>query len=367
MNSFDSTLLLSAELSDILPLAAFLVCAGTIVLFLLKSSVILRVQADDVIRHSTITNYSAQVPRLQLIPVHIPFTFRLMDTGSNPFEEVRIVISSHIKYTLQAFWTLSIRELHMSLSRTWDELRDQTQLSTIVNSMHCQKLATNMRLQNPHDEKVIILKTKDPLLLGAPPRSVYPLVVFIIREPESNELVSPEDAVILVNVIHLRDAGCPLPTSILAQYLKQAGGQLTCLKQLYLTAGEPILTENGYHNQTASSILLAEPVACTNNTESLLCSDSTSQDRSGIEQLCVVCHYFPLSRALLPCRHTCICAICFSKLDRCPMCRSAITSYFCIKTEDYVASNVTKRNKPKVTIHWLDAMYNRLANFLGFR
>lgn len=36
--------------------------------------------------------------------------------------------------------------------------------------------------------------------------------------------------VILVNVVHLRDPVCPLPTSILAQYMKQASGQLSCLK-----------------------------------------------------------------------------------------------------------------------------------------
>lgn len=36
--------------------------------------------------------------------------------------------------------------------------------------------------------------------------------------------------VILVNVVHLRDPVCPLPTSILAQYLKQSSGQLSCLK-----------------------------------------------------------------------------------------------------------------------------------------
>lgn len=33
-----------------------------------------------------------------------------------------------------------------------------------------------------------------------------------------------------MNVVHLRDPVCPLPTSLLAQYLKQASGQLSCLK-----------------------------------------------------------------------------------------------------------------------------------------
>lgn len=36
--------------------------------------------------------------------------------------------------------------------------------------------------------------------------------------------------VALVNVVHIKDPVCTLPTSILAQYLKQANGQLSCLK-----------------------------------------------------------------------------------------------------------------------------------------
>ena len=33
-----------------------------------------------------------------------------------------------------------------------------------------------------------------------------------------------------MNVVHIKDSVCTLPTSILAQYLKQANGQLSCLK-----------------------------------------------------------------------------------------------------------------------------------------
>lgn len=36
--------------------------------------------------------------------------------------------------------------------------------------------------------------------------------------------------VALVNVVHIRDNVCTLPTNILAQYLKQANGQLSSLK-----------------------------------------------------------------------------------------------------------------------------------------
>lgn len=58
-----------------------------------------------------------------------------------------------------------------------------------------------------------------------------------------------------------------------------------------------------------------------------------------------------------------------AKLDRCPMCRAPINSYFCIRNEDYVPPNThdTKLNKTKVTVNWIDALNDRLTDFLGFR
>lgn len=53
-------------------------------------------------------------------------------------------MSSQVKYSLQAFWGVSIRELHVSLWRTWNDLRDASN-SHIVDSSYCQQLATNVR------------------------------------------------------------------------------------------------------------------------------------------------------------------------------------------------------------------------------
>lgn len=125
--------------------------------------------------------------------------------------------------------------------------------------------------------------------------------------------------------------------------------------------------------------------------------DSALWNTSG-EQLCVVCQSFPLSRALLPCRlvicftdihwsgvpspyrfyvlifslfrrHTCICASCFMKLERCPMCRGPIKSYFCIRGEEYMPIQPGSKN---VSSHsplysWLDSWNDRLTDFLGFQ
>ncbi|XP_063705541.1 cell growth regulator with RING finger domain protein 1-like isoform X2 [Culicoides brevitarsis] len=339
----------------------------------------LRMQNDETMHQSHSNNSnSVRVPRLKMTRVHIPFTFRLLEGGNTSCDEVKFAVTSQIKYTMQAFWVVSIRELHVSLWRPWKELQDALKEvnGTILEASHCQKLAADIRGQSPHNEVVIKLKSpKPPLVLGAPPRLAYPLVVFLIRDEDSDNLTHPDETVVLVNIVHLRDPVCPLPTSILAQYLKQSSGQLSCLKQLYLATGDSMAADEKAAQQNGS-LSLAEPVSCAGSTGPLLCSDSAvirDGQQQQQDQLCVVCQYFPLSRALLPCRHTCICAVCFSKLDRCPMCRAPITSYFCIRSEDYVPPNMLEQQISKDkgagngTVHWLDALNDRLTDFLGFR
>lgn len=85
------------------------------------------------------------------------------------------------------------------------------------------------------------------------------------------------------------------------------------LQQLYMAAGENESEGSSMGSPIGGSLSLAEPVACAGSSAPLLCSDAILREGQQSEQLCVVCHYFPLSRALLPCRHTCICAICFCK------------------------------------------------------
>lgn len=360
------------EASNILSSAAIVLCIGAMVMFLFKAAGLLRVRRDEMLRPTHLNHANMQVPRLKMTRVHIPFTFRLKESGNTGFDEISFVVSSQVKYSIQAFWGVSIRELYISLWRPWYELQQlmESDNAAIVDKKNYKSKPLDLRNETPVVEKIIRLKSpKPPLVLGAPPRLAYPLVIFLIRETENNEMIHPDESVVLVNVVHLRDPVCPLPTSVLAQYLKQSSGQLSCLKQLYLATGDTMSAED--HSMSSNltgaatgSLSLAEPVACADNGGPLLCSDGPQA-----EQLCVVCHYFPLSRALLPCRHTCICAVCFSKLDRCPMCRSPITSYFCIRSEEYVPPNFmdTLVHKSKGAVHWLDALNDRLTDFLGFR
>lgn len=102
--------------------------------------------------------------------------------------------------------------------------------------------------RGPHSDQTITLKLPASSLdLGTPPRLCYPLVIFLFRTDNEEDLHPDETVnrlnallnrclnfirsqVALVNVVHVKDSVCTLPTSILAQYLKQANGQLSCLK-----------------------------------------------------------------------------------------------------------------------------------------
>lgn len=47
-----------------------------------------------------------------------------------------------------------------------------------------------------------------------------------------------------MNVVHIKDSVCTLPTSILAQYLKQANGQLSSLKVRIVFTLKIIISKN---------------------------------------------------------------------------------------------------------------------------
>lgn len=82
---------------------------------------------------------------------------------------------------------------------------------------------------------------------------------------------------------------------------------------------------------------------------------------------CIVCQNQPLNCVLLPCRHTCVCRMCFEKLDRCPMCRSHIESFFILTKEDDIpAASVPVEPLPMDLYSRFERFSRRLNEFLGF-
>ncbi|KAL7294658.1 cell growth regulator with RING finger domain protein 1-like isoform X2 [Trichogramma pretiosum] len=381
-------LIFVAELStNIFPWLVVIICFCGFFLFMMRNMMVLRVHGDDLMFGGTndVMGHSPRIPQMKMMKVHIPFTFKLHESLKSTYSEVECEVSSQVEYSLQAVWGVSIRELHLALWQPWSTLRDAANNGTLLQG-HAQYYS-QPKSRSKHKEERLTLSLPGPALeLGTPPRLCYPLVIFLTRTDTKD--LHPDETVALVNVVHIKDGVCTLPTSVLAQYLKQANGQLSCLKQLYLATGNSTNYDEAGVSTGIGPLALAEPCPSSSNDstsrDAIVASgagDSSSEGslwNSAGEQLCVVCQYFPLSRALLPCRHTCICAVCFCKLDRCPMCRSPIKSYFCIRGEEYMPeaqeTNSCKQRQAggraheanNAASHWLHDWNDRLTDFLGF-
>jgi hypothetical protein len=60
------------------------------------------------------------------------------------FTDVQCMVSSQVPYTLEAFWGVSIRELHLSLWRPWSVVEGQMQQGTILKG-HYQHKGTTLQ------------------------------------------------------------------------------------------------------------------------------------------------------------------------------------------------------------------------------
>lgn len=151
----------------------------------------------------------------------------------------------------------------------------------------------------------------NPETLGQSPRACYPLVVILARDlaNEADGEQAADDVVFMINVIHVKDKVCPLDTNVITRLLKKRNGLTINLQTLY--------TPNEFDDETSP-----------NNTA-----------------ICVICQEEMVSIALLPCRHTCTCLECFTKITLCPLCRSYIRSYFVLKIEENPNNQTDQNNQ----------------------
>jgi hypothetical protein len=86
---------------------------------------------------------------------------------------------------------------------------------------------------------------------------------------------------------------------------------------------------------------------------------------NSVTDVCIICQVNDVNKAFLPCRHACICDRCFEKVDKCPMCRGYIYSYFNLSDEvEQSLENVEEEGGENE--HWFYRWNNRLNQYLGF-
>ncbi|KAG2377609.1 hypothetical protein C9374_009125 [Naegleria lovaniensis] len=67
-------------------------------------------------------------------------------------------------------------------------------------------------------------------------------------------------------------------------------------------------------------------------------------DENEVEE-CIVCFSEPREVILLPCKHKCVCHECFSRIDKCPICRCNVRSYISENTSTESTQPATTNNE----------------------
>lgn len=304
-------LMTAAEISNLFSALLVLICFVRMVIF------ILRIQGEDVFDTSVVHVAQPPIAQVAYQKVAVPFSVDLHKAQDASFSDVQLKVRSEVNYALRSFWGVPSDRLHMLLAAPWTGFFLHLIEEPSVGAQVVDEVLREDVTEAAESVKQLGLSPEAPSLsLGPMPRTTYPLVVCVVRQDTSQEADDSRVGA-LITVIHIKDGNCQVPTCILRQYLKQYSGQLTKLKALYI---------QGSTSSSASTRESTEPEG--GHTE-----HDDEDEEVPLEEACVVCQVKRTTRALLPCRHVCLCDDCCTRLDNCPMCRTRILAYFLVAAE----------------------------------
>jgi len=339
---FTDLLTSTAEISNLMSVLSVLAALLVMLVFLTK--LIVQDMADG--GGSGVTNLTVRSPQVLMSRVHVPFSLALRTEScgySNQIHSVSLSVSSTCDYTLGFYWAVPIATFYKILQSPWPNFYRAFHESEELWEGGGQ--SSSLSRSSAHEKRDLVLQSPPASMeLGPAPREVYPLVVVMVRSG-SETAAQPSQVTALVNIIHLRDDICPIPSQVLSTYIRQ-GPSLTLLRQMFLSEGENSDTESAEDSETEDS-----PGVCGRT-----------------RARCVVCQVERVNRVALPCRHAASCQHCFDRLQaRCPMCRALISSYFKLGPDRPVsppASGPLSADTPGPGTGWRSwwARYNDWAN-----
>jgi len=249
-------------------------------------------------------------------PTQLPFTFNLFDSSTCQEDSFtfRLQVSGQhgLPPRIKCLWGPDVAHLFKLInSPTWDclfELENLELPNTTENQpiLHVEsiKLVQN---STGSDFEVTVVKPPTVLWSSICGKYKYPLALFFTSEEEMHN----SHIVGLSTILHVKSQQFPRSTSVLAQYIKMKDGNTHRLQPLYVVDG----------NSEAESL------------SSINSQTNESTDQPFATVTCTVCQAAPVSRAIVPCGHVCLCSQCFGKVISCPVCRGPIHYYFKTREE----------------------------------
>ncbi|CAL4096314.1 unnamed protein product, partial [Meganyctiphanes norvegica] len=333
---------LTAALMSAAEISNFLSALGVVLCFLSMVVFILRLTGDDLLGTSVVHVAQPPVAQVSMQKISVPFSLSLHQSREATHHDIQLKIKSDVSYKLRSFWGIPSDQLHYLLGAPWTAFLAHFVQEPSINAQVIEQLISEDSTSGEEKVKKLGLSEDICLQLGTPPRKTYPLVVCITRHEDSQQFDSTEVGA-LVSVIHIKDEGCLVPTCILHQYLKQVSGQTTRLQLQFKDAAAQFEADQNKHRQ---------------RTE-----DESETEEVALEEACVKAN--KITRALLPCRHVCICRSCSKHMDTCPMCRTRITSYFLVAEESSDDEEEELHNTATQPQTLLQRLNNTLNDLMG--
>ncbi|KAL8617592.1 hypothetical protein ACOMHN_033138 [Nucella lapillus] len=313
-----------------------------------------------------------------------PFFLRLSSAARSSLSDgVQVEVSCLEPCVVHVYWGAEISPVHAALLKTGTRLLEDMGSNGLLAGDCLATERHRLDREGKHSLRLSVPEEVSADTLGPSPRRRYPCVLVMATTANRSATIERTSVVAMVSILHLKDSECCMGTHVIAQYAKMAGLAVYNLQPLFFasdleevsgdasspddnTSRSQPTTEAGVEDtQTADT---AQPVStsvsgvsgnrgdsddresapesssCPGDGEPVTAHDSycRRQDSARENALpeCIVCQSRALNCALLPCRHTCVCRACFHKLDRCPMCRSHIESYFTLRDEDDDDDNI---------------------------
>lgn len=211
-------------------------------------------------------------------------------SSANFIDGIDIQVRSEKPFTVNAYWVVKIRDIHLEIEKDWKTMRDELWEKRFLlgnKSLLQNEPQIHLVGQEPVQCNIKPPRSIDIASMTVTPRDFYPLVIIVTcHEEEPNPLGSAAAA--NIHIVHIKDDIVPMKSQVIKQYIKQIDGRILDISQLYPE----------------------ESAAC------IICFEEASQEE-GLKLFC-----------LLPCRHSSICSNCIGRIRECPKCRSPIASVF---------------------------------------
>ncbi|CAN7999946.1 unnamed protein product [Ixodes hexagonus] len=294
--------------------------------------VLFRLGRDSMLAGSSVTYVAQTRDQKHMVCVENPFSVAVQNRAKASLPGgVELVISSKCQFKMRCYWGLTCTAYHSCGESRWIDLFEGVVDGTFW-SEHILEQGEVVQLDSCEGLhfRAVSHSPIESSKLGNSPRQRLPLVVIMMRDGVSSNCEDTQ-VVALLSAIHIADDICKMDTGIVTQYIKQASGRTCALQQLYVPMEEAVDSHEGRPPDEPSN-----PVP-----------------------LCVVCQASSATHALLPCRHTCVCGACFSKLDACPMCRRRIISFFVVGEESRSEPEPSEDTLGQASQPWSDMSWGQ--------